>query len=204
MKGEYYYEYEQDSYYCYPNSFVLKNKLNIRNADELKSAEREITSLRTAQAILIRIEGNFDFEHLKKIHYFLFGDIYEWAGKIRAVNISKGNQFCLCEFIQDQMDDIFKKLQRENYLKDCNEKSEIARRLAYYLAEINSIHPFREGNGRAQRMFVEHLAASLGYQLDFMKISSEEMLEASAKSFVLDYEMMEELMLRALSDAEEE
>lgn len=204
MKGEYYYEYEQDSYYCYPNSFVLKNKLNIRNADELKSAEREITSLRTAQAILIRIEGNFDFEHLKKIHYFLFGDIYEWAGKIRTVNISKGNQFCLCEFIQDQMDDIFKKLQRENYLKDCNEKSEIARRLAYYLAEINSIHPFREGNGRAQRMFVEHLAASLGYQLDFMKISSEEMLEASAKSFVLDYEMMEELMLRALSDPEEE
>ncbi len=204
MKGEYYYEYEQDSYYCYPNSFVLKNKLNIRNADELKSAEREITSLRTAQAILIRIEGNFDFEHLKKIHYFLFGDIYEWAGKIRTVNISKGNQFCLCEFIKDQMDDIFKKMQHENYLKDCNEKSEIARRLAYYLAEINSIHPFREGNGRAQRMFVEHLAASLGYQLDFMKISSEEMLEASAKSFVLDYEMMEELMLRALSDPEEE
>lgn len=102
------------------------------------------------------------------------------------------------------MDDIFKKLRRESYLKDCNEKSEIARRLAYYLGEINSIHPFREGNGRAQRMFVEHIAASLGYQLDFMKISSEEMLEASARSFVLDYEMMEELMLRAISDPEEE
>ena len=204
MKDDYYYEYEQDNYYCYPNSFVLKNKLNIQNADELKSAEREITSLRTAQAILIRIEGNFDFEHLKKIHYFLFGDIYEWAGKIRKVNISKGNQFCLCEFIQNQMDDIFKKLRRENYLKNCNDKSEIARKLAYYLGEINSIHPFREGNGRAQRMFVEHLAASLSYQLDFMKISSEEMLEASARSFVLDYEMMEELMLRALSNPDEE
>ncbi len=204
MKGDYCYEYEQDNYYCYPNSFVLKNKLNIQNADELKSAEREITSLRTAQAILNKIEGNFDFEHLKKIHYFLFGDIYEWAGKIRTVNISKGNQFCLCEFIQHQMDDIFKKLRRENYLKDCNEKREIARRLAYYLGEINSIHPFREGNGRAQRMFVEHLAVSLGYQLDFMKISSEEMLEASARSFVMNYEMMEELMLRALSDPDNE
>ncbi len=204
MKSEYYYEYEQDNYYCYPNSSVLKNNLNIRDADELKSAEREITSLRTAQAILNRIEGNFDFEHLKKIHYFLFGDIYEWAGKIRTVNISKGNQFCLYDYIQDQMDEIFMKLCRENYLKDCNEKIEIAKRLAYYLGEINSIHPFREGNGRAQRMFIEHLAAALGYQLDFMKISSEEMLEASARSFVIDYAMMEELMARALSDPEDE
>lgn len=187
-----------------PNSSVLKNKLNIRDADELKSAEREITSLRTAQAILNRIEGNFDFEHLKKIHYFLFGDIYEWAGKIRTVNISKGNQFCLYEYIQDQMHEIFMKLCRENYLKDYSEKIEIAKRLAYYLGEINSIHPFREGNGRAQRMFIEHLAAALGYQLDFVKISSEEMLEASARSFVIDYEMMEELMVRALSVPEDE
>jgi cell filamentation protein len=203
MKGEYYYEYEQDSYYCYPNSFVLKNKLNIRDMEVLKSAEREITSLRTTQAMLNRIDGNFDFEHLKKIHYFLFGDIYEWAGRIRTVNISKGNQFCLCEYIQDQMDEIFKKLCQENFLKDYNEKIEIAGKLAYYLGEINSIHPFREGNGRAQRMFIEHLAASLGYQLDFMKISREEMLEASARSFVMDYEMMEELMLRALSAPDE-
>jgi cell filamentation protein len=92
----------------------------------LKSAEREITSLRTAQAMVNRIDGNFDFEHLKRIHYFLFGDIYEWAGKIRTVNISNGNQFCLCEYIQDQMNEVFKKLYRENYLKDCNEKNEIA------------------------------------------------------------------------------
>lgn len=203
MKGEYYYEYEQDNYYCYPNSFVLKNKLNIQNADELKSAEREITALRTAQAMIDRIEGNFDFEHLKKIHHIMFGDIYEWAGKIRTVNISKGNLFCICEYIEDQMGEIFKKLRRENYLQDCKEKSEIAKRLAYYLGEINSIHPFREGNGRTQRMFIEHLASSLGYQLNFMKIGSKEMLEASVRTFVLDYKLMEELMLHALSDADE-
>jgi cell filamentation protein len=93
MRNEYYYEYEHDIYYCYLGSFVLKNKLNIRNEDELKAAEREITSLRTAQALMNRIEGNFDFKHSAKIHRFLFGDIYEWAGKIRTVNISKGNQF---------------------------------------------------------------------------------------------------------------
>ncbi len=199
MKSKYYYEYEQDSYYCYSNSFVLKNKLNIRDEDELRAAEREITSLRTAQAMLNKIEGNFDFNHLKKIHNFLFGDIFEWAGKIRTVNISKGNQFCLCEYIQEQMDAIFKKLHQENYLKDNKEINEIAGKLAYYLGEINSIHPFREGNGRTQRMFIEHLAFSLGYDLDFMKISSEEMLEASIKTFMMDYKLMEELILRSLS-----
>lgn len=199
MGDEYYYEYEQDSFYCYPGTFVLKNKLNILDENELKTAEREITSLRTAQALTSRIEGSFDFKHLAKIHNFLFGDIYEWAGTIRTVNISKGNQFCLCQFIQSQMDEIFQKLMNENYLKDYKNKNEVAKRLAYYLGEINSIHPFREGNGRTQRMFIEHLAASLSYRLDFMKITSSEMLEASAQAFILDYTLMEELMIRALS-----
>lgn len=203
MIDEYYYEYEQDNFYCYPGTYVLKNKLNILDQNELKIAEREITALRTAQALTTRIEGNFDFKHLAQIHRFLFGDIYEWAGTIRTVNISKGNQFCLCQFIQEQMDEVFKKLKKEYYLIDCNDKNEVAKRLAYYLGEINSIHPFREGNGRAQRMFVEHLAAYLGYRLDFMKISSHEMLEASARSFMSDYTLMEELMIRALSKPSE-
>ena len=93
MADIYYYEYEQDSYYCYPGTYVLKNKLNITDADELKSAEREITSLRTAQLMIEPMDGTLDFGYLKQIHKFLFGDIYEWAGKVRTVNISKGNQF---------------------------------------------------------------------------------------------------------------
>lgn len=199
MRDEYYYEYEPDSFYCYPGTYVLKNKLNILDENELKTAEREITSLRTAQALTSRIKGSFDFNHLAKIHSFLFGDIYDWAGNIRTVNISKGNQFCLCQFIQNQMDEIFQKLKNENYLKDYKDRDEVAKRLAYYLGEINSIHPFREGNGRTQRMFIEHLAVSLSYRLDFMKITSSEMLEASAHAFILDYTLMEELMIRALS-----
>lgn len=199
MDGNYSYEYEYDSYYCYLNSYVLKNKLNIENAEELVKAEREITSIRTAQALLNRIEGNFDFEHLKKIHQFLFGDIYEWAGKVRTVNISKGNQFCRCEFIQDQMDVIFNNLREEDYLRKYTDKEKIAKKLAYYLGEINAIHPFREGNGRCQRMFIEHLCYLAGYRLDFIKITEKEMLEASVKAFDLEYDMMEQLISEALS-----
>lgn len=199
MQDQYYYEYEQDNYYCYQGTYVLKNKMGITDANELKVAEREITAIRTAQLMQNHIEASFDFELLKKIHAFLFGDIYEWAGKIRNVNISKGNQFCRCEFIDDQMNMVMNKLKKDNYLSDLS-REETASKLAYYLGEINAIHPFREGNGRTQRMFIELLAAHNGYQLDFSKITSQEMLEASQQTFNLEYEYMTRILLRALSE----
>ncbi len=199
MEKNYNYEFEYDIRYCYPSSNVLKNKLNIIDAELLEEAERRITSLRTTEAMKKGIRGKFDFNHLKRIHKFLFGDIYDWAGKIRLVNISKGNQFCRTEFIEQQMQEIFKKLQRDNYLQDVTSQCELSKRLAYYLSEINAIHPFREGNGRCQRMFIQLLSNSLGYQLDFMKITDEEMLEASIRSFDLEYGMLEELINRALT-----
>lgn len=168
--------------------------------DILEEAERRITSLRTAEAMKKGIHGKFDFNHLKRIHKFLFGDIYDWAGKVRLVNISKGNQFCRVEHIEQQMSEIFERLQLEHYLKEVSSQRELAKRLSYYMGEINAIHPFREGNGRCQRMFIQLLSGSVGYRLDFMKITEEEMLEASARSFDLDYKMLEELIAKALSD----
>lgn len=201
MADKYYYEYETDSKYCYPGTYVLKNKLNITDEDELKSAERSITSLRTAQFMQNPMEGKLDFNYLKSIHKFIFADIYEWAGMTRTVNISKGNQFCRCEFIEEQMNVIMRKLEKENYLEDLTIEK-LSQRLAYYIGEINAIHPFREGNGRSQRLFIECLALHNGFQLDFAKISNGEMLEASAETFNLKYEFMSKLLLRALSKKE--
>ncbi len=195
MADEYF--YEQDTFYCYPNTNVLKNKLCITDEAELKKAEREITSLRTAQLLQNPIHGTFDFNFLKKIHQFLFGDIYEWAGKTRNVNISKGNQFCRCEFIEEQMNIVMQQLEDENYLSGMK-RDKLASRLAFYLGEINAIHPFREGNGRTQRMFVGLLAECNGYYLDFTKITNEEMLKASLDTFNLEYSLMTELLLKAL------
>ena len=76
----------------------------------------------------------------------------------------------------------------------------MAERLAYYLAEINAIHPFREGNGRTQRLFIEKLARVNGWQLDFMYIRAEEMVQASVESFAGEYADMERLIFRCLSD----
>lgn len=198
MSDLYHYEYEQDEFYCYHKSHTLKNKLNIIDEEKLKQAEREITALRTAQLMKNPIKGKFDFNHIKKIHVFLFGDIYEWAGKVRIVNISKGNQFCLCQYIDSQIEDVLNKLKKEKYLQGLDIVN-MSKRLSYYLGEINAIHPFREGNGRTQRMFIQELSEYNGYRLDWSKIKEEEMLEASVQSFNLKYELMEELILRALS-----
>ena len=194
------YAYEHDDYYCYPGSNVLKNKLGITNAELFEQAERKITYLRTMEAMKDQIPGGFDYNHLKKIHLFLFGDIFEWAGKPRTVNISKGTQFCRVEYIDEQIERVFAELSGEKYFKELLSREQVVKRLAYYLGEINAVHPFREGNGRTQRIFIYYLAHTLGYELDFSKVNSKDMILASAKAFNTDYSMMEEILGKIISD----
>lgn len=202
MKSDYSYSYEWDREYCYPNSNVLINKLNIQDADALHTAEREITSLRLAAAKMQPIIGKFDMRHLQKVHAYLFGDIYDWAGKLRHVNIAKGNQFCLAMNLDTYGSNLFKKLEQERYLIDAKEN--VPKRLAYYLSEINVLHPFREGNGRTQRLFTEYLAAVAGYHVDFSQVSAEEMIVASADSFACDYESINRMFERITTSIPEE
>lgn len=133
---DYQYEFEYDPVYCYPSSFILKNKLNIREAEALREAEREITAIRIAQAFMNPIQGKYDASHLKRIHRFLFGDIYAWAGKTRTVNIAKGSPFCLCQHIETNLDILFHELKSEKYLAGCETSAVLAKRLSYYLAGI--------------------------------------------------------------------
>ncbi len=200
---DYLYEFEYDPIYCYPNSTVLKNKLNIKEADALCEAEREITAMRIAQASMNPIQGKYDTAHLKRIHHFLFGDIYAWAGKTRTVNISKGTPFCLHQFIDTNLDALFLQLKSEKYLAEYEAVETLARRLSYYLAGVNAIHPFREGNGRSQRLFISMLSNARGYDLNFDLITTEEMLEAGMLSFRNDYRLLDSLMMRIIEKSEE-
>lgn len=138
MMRDYSYSYEWDREYCYPNSNVLINKLNIQDADALHIAEREITSLRLAAAKVQPIKGKLNMRHLQKIHAYLFGDIYDWAGKMRHVNIAKGNQFCLAMNLDTYGTNLFQKLEQEHYLIGTTEFA--PHRLAYYFSEINVLH----------------------------------------------------------------
>lgn len=202
MSDQYNYEYEWDSKYCYPNSYVLKNKLNITDAKAFSVAEREITSITLLQLVEYPVKGNLDFNHLKKIHEEIFTDIFDWAGQVRTVNISKGNMFCFNEYIENSAGDLFKELRSEKYLQMTN-PNEICKRLSYYLGEINVIHPFREGNGRTQRVFINYLAKVAGYHIDFTNVTSAEMIECSAMAFGGNYEPMAKLLNRIVSKISE-
>lgn len=171
-----------DTIYCYPDSNTLINKLNITNAETLQHAEIEHTSNRLFELQNNSMKGNFDFKHLCKIHHHIFQDLYEWAGKPRTVNIGKGNLFCLVQNIDYYANSIF-----ERYYKDCmaagNDKDRFIQVFADHYADLNALHPFREGNGRSQREFARQLCLKCGYVFDLTKTKHEVMLSASILSF---------------------
>lgn len=196
---DYFYDDEQDAIYCYPGTNVLINKLNIRNNEILHEAERDYSSVRQAELSNKSVTGDFSLQHLCSIHKHLFQDIYTWAGKIRTVDISKGTVFCLVQFIDAQFEDLYKKLKMENFLTDITDKKEMSVRLAFYLGELNMIHPFREGNGRTQRVYIEQLCQINGrFEMDFTEVTKEEMLEASVQSANESNDLMEKLIYRCL------
>ena len=181
-----------DRVYCYPDSDVLMNKLGIQEQEKLHIFERKLTMLRLMELIDRPIKGSFDFTHLKAMHKYIFQDVYEWAGKVRTVDIAKLNMFCNVMFIETQAEEIFGKLKKDKYLEGLD-RTEFVKKLAYYFSEINALHPFREGNGRSQREFIRSLALKNGYVINFAKIPEEEMIKASIDSFLCDYDAMEQL-----------
>lgn len=196
---DYFYDDEQDAKYCYPGTNVLKNKLDIRDLDRLHEAERDYSSVRQAELSNMGVTGDFSFKHLCSIHKQLFQDVYSWAGKTRTVDISKGTIFCLVQFIESQFDDLYRKLKKENFLADISDEKEMGKRLAFYLGELNMIHPFREGNGRTQRIFIEQLCLNNGrFEIDFTEITKEEMIAASVRSANASNDMLEDLIEKCL------
>lgn len=200
---DYFYDDEQDVKYCYPGTNVLKNKLNIRDLDILHEAERDYSSVRQAELANKGVTGDFSFKHLCSIHKQLFQDIYSWAGKTRTVDISKGTIFCLVQFIEIQFDNLYRNLKKENFLADITDKKEMSIRLAYYLGELNMIHPFREGNGRTQRIYIEQLCQNNGrFEIDFTGATKEEMISASVRSANASNDLLELLIYKCLIEVQ--
>jgi cell filamentation protein len=120
---------------------------------------------------------------LRHIHHYLFQDVYAWAGEFRTVPIAKRNSFfARPEHIQAELQKLFHQLAGEQFLRGID-SSGFCRRAAHYLGEINALHPFREGNGRAQREFIRELAAEAGYEIAWDLVTQDEMFAASVASF---------------------
>jgi cell filamentation protein len=179
--------------YSDPVTGVLHNKLGLGTAAGLEAAEREITH---AALILLDespVSPSYDLPHLQEIHKRIFGDIYEWAGQIRTVAIAKGAMFCLPQYIDSSAAVIFGELHDEDCLRGLRRDAFVGR-LAHYLGEVNALHPFREGNGRAQRAFFGQLARDAGFTLAWQHLDPVRNVEASAAIMRGDPEPMREML----------
>ena len=191
----------RNSIYCYPNSNVLVNKLNIMNNSDLLKYENKMVLVKLYDLRQQGITGEFDINHFVSIHKYLFDEIYPFAGLFRNENIAKDNfRFAEWEFIEPELRKILNELKGDNFLKGLT-KETFSERLAYYMAELNVLHPFREGNGRATREFIRQLALYNGYYFNLAKIDPKEMLNASIES-VVHTEKLRSLIEKALDKIE--
>lgn len=127
--------------------------------------------------------GRLSVAHYLALHRHLFQDVYAWAGRVRTVRISKGTStFCYPENIGTELARLFAHLRAEQHLHRLS-RDAFARASARFLAYLNAIHPFREGNGRTQLSFLTLLADRAGHPLDLSQLDPEEMLRAMIESF---------------------
>ena len=191
------YGVSQDSY-CYPGSDVLINKLNITNHDELSEAELEFTAFRYSEySSNITSLSEFNLNHFKNLHWHLFQDVYDWAGKIRTVDISKGStRFCSCSRIEAELN---KQLFRIDSLDQTNKKVDLYPEITDIFCELNVIHPFREGNGRTQRFFFEELYFFLGNSVNWPDISKDEWVAANINGYHGDLNQLHKILTQAIS-----
>jgi len=149
--------------YCYPGSDVLRNLLNIRCEEELQKAERELSEIAISRFRLL--PPPYDLTLFQHIHRTLFCDVYDWAGQPRTVNIQKGDTFfCTAERILPEAEKIFRAMERNAWFVGLN-KEELVVAIAETYGDLNVIHPFREGNGRAQRILLSRSSSMRALRL---------------------------------------
>ena len=167
---------------CYPGTTVLINKLNIRDAETLDEAETLATYLNTSKLEEEPLAGSFDFSHYCAIHHFLFSDLYDWAGQIRTVNISKkGTSFCPAEEIERQAQLVFQRLADCNFFRGLPHDAFVDE-IVDFTCVTNLLHPFREDNGRAQRAFLTQLIRAAGYDINWSEVDTDLLMIATIQS----------------------
>ena len=170
------------SKYCYLDSEVLLNNYNVTDQETLDVIERRVSALMLTKIQMQEIPDArvlFSIDYICQLHKEIFEHIYSFAGKIRRENITKGNTpFCRPEFIVENLTNILKAMKKD--IHKLNNRSDIIHFLAYYYAELNIIHPFREGNGRLMREYLRQIVVLLrenydfNYDLDFSHVDERD------------------------------
>ena len=202
MSGYYNHDEEEKwNSYFYPETSVFKNKLDIHNNQELNVVEKKLVDQKILELKDNPIEGNFDIKHLCDIHKYLFDDLYDWAGKIRDVTMTKEGYSKITAVSDIEMFLEKDLILLKQGLKNVYNLDTFAELLADFYMGLATIHPFREGNGRAIREFLREFVISkstlLGlepaYTIDWSlvdrKIVNETMHQLSGYSTLIKLEI---------------
>jgi cell filamentation protein len=173
--------------YVYPGSGVLRNRLGLTTSEALDVIERQLVTERASEGAPA---GDFDLAHLQAIHRHLFQDIFDWAGELRTVEISKdGHQFQFVRFVATGMADVHRRIVTSDYLRGLPVTA-FSTQAGVLLGDVNYVHPFRDGNGRTQLQYLRQLADRAGHALDLSLIDSSTWIAASRAAHVGDYAPM--------------
>jgi cell filamentation protein len=174
--------------YLYPGTNVLRNIPDLRDAGQLATFESNKTSARIYKHLRSPIKGEFDASHLKAIHKHVFQDVFAWAGRFRTTVLGKpefvgqpARWFTPPHAIEYEADQIFATLHQANLLRGLSRVGFVGGAVQLF-ANINKLHPFREGNGRTQRIFIDALARHAGHEISFDVVSMERMVSASIEA----------------------
>lgn len=164
--------------YLWPGTDCLANKLGITNPEELAAVEHRVAGARYSQLADRPLPGGWDAEHLCRFHKTLFGDVYSWAGRLRTVNIHKGGfPFCYAAFLADHLTELFARLADDRFLVGLTAEA-FGEQFARLYGDLNTLHPFREGNGRTQRAFLRQLAAAARWRVEWERLDRTDNDEA--------------------------
>ena len=178
-----------NSIYTYKESNTLKNKLGIKDEKKLKKYETEMVAFKLSTIKDANIKRDYDKNHLIAIHKHLFGEVYDFAGEYRKENITKQNfRFSEFEYIQENIDDILRKINISK-LKELDFDN-LVTFISQIMTDLNVLHPFREGNGRATREFIRELLEDLGYEINWILIDYDKILKASILAVIDETEQI--------------
>lgn len=164
---------------CYPGTTVLINKLGLKDQEALNQAERISVTLRAAELEANTFTEPFTFGFYRSLHKVLFADLYDWAGELRTIDISKkGTRFYPCAELQKFGEAKFQYLASENEFRGIPQAL-FVEKIADFYHELNMLHPFREGNGRTQRLFFTLLIRRAGYHIDFADCELDALMMAT-------------------------
>ena len=196
---------ENGGRHCYPGTNILVNRYDIRDGDKLEKLEIQKTAIKLLSLDIHpqKIKATFDIRHLKAIHKYLFGDLYHWAGEFRDENFYKSERVLSggsAEYTDNKdIEPKLKKLLSEHRRLNWSSDQDIGKRVSFFLLQLWSIHPFREGNTRTCITFLWHYlkARNVNFQVELLRNNPMYVRD----SLVMANYGMDQYLTKIISDA---